>query len=119
MSTNGTIIVQRPETNEFASIYTHWDSYPSHHGPILLEYYNTYEKVSELVELGQLSELHPNPDDCVSYHRWRGEDKDITVSSDLKDHTDMEHAYLFRDGVWFYKYAGIFRPLTSEACQKE
>ena len=115
MSTNGTIIVQRPGTNEFSSIYTHWDSYPSHHGKILLENYDTYEKVVELIELGQLSELHSTPDACVSYHRWRGEDKDITVSSNLNDHTDMEYAYLFRDGAWFYSVNGEeFEPLTLE-----
>ena len=115
MSTNGTIIVQRPGTNEFSSIYTHWDSYPAHYGPILLENYNTYDKVVELIELGQLSELHSTPDACVSYHRWRGEDKNINVSSNLNDHTDMEYAYLFRDGAWFYSVNGEeFEPLTLE-----
>jgi len=121
MSTNATIVVQRPGAilPEFASIYTHWDGYPSHHGKILLENYDTYEKVLELIQLGGLSELHESPDACVSYHRWRGEDKDIHVSSNLNEHTDMEYAYLFRDGAWFYKYAGVFRPLTIEACQKD
>lgn len=118
MSTNATIIIQRPGSNppEFASIYTHWDGYPSHHGKILLENYDTYEKVVELIELGQLSELHETPDACVSYHRWRGEDKDITVSSNLDDHADMEYAYLFKDGAWFFKkYEWL--PLTVGACK--
>jgi hypothetical protein len=84
-----------------------------------LENYNTYEKVLELIQLGQLSELHESPDACVSYHRWRGEDKDIHVSSALNEHTEFEYAYLFRDGAWFYKYAGVFRPLTIEACAKD
>lgn len=113
MSTNATIIVQRPGTQEYASIYTHWDGYPSHHGKILLENYNTYEKVVELIELGCLSELNETADTCVSYHRWHGEDKDITVSSDISDHTDFEYAYLFRDGAWWYKgYNGPFVLLT-------
>jgi len=119
MSTNGTIIVQRPGTNEFASIYTHWDSYPAHHGKILLENYTTHDQVVELVSLGGLSELHSTLDACVSYHRWRGEDKNIQVSSNLSDHTDFEYSYLFRDGKWWYRYAGVFRLLTFEACKRD
>lgn len=120
MSTNATIIVQRPGTQEYASIYTHWDGYPSHHGKILLEHYNTYEKVVELIQLGQLSELNETADTCISYHRWRGEDKDIEVSSNLNDHTDFEYAYLFRDGGWWMKKSNNdFRLLTIEDCQKD
>jgi len=120
MSTNGTIIVQRPGTNEFASIYTHWDSYPSHNGKILLENYNTYEKVIELIELGSLSELHPTPDACVSHHRWRGDDKNINLSSNLSDHTDFQYSYLFRDGAWHFKtWDSPWLPLTSEVCTRD
>jgi len=122
MSTNATIIIQRPGSNppEFASIYVHWDGYPAHHGKILLENYNTYEKVVELIQLGGLSELHESPDACVSHHRLHGDDKDITVSSSLYDHTDFEYAYLFRDGAWlFTKNNGIFIPLTSERCTRD
>lgn len=120
MSTNATIIVQRAGAGllEFASIYTHWDGYPSHHGPILLENYNTYEKVVELIKLGQISELHATLEDTVSYHRWRGEEKNINVSSNLGDHTDMEYAYLFRDGAWFYSEGQNFHPLTAEVCKR-
>jgi hypothetical protein len=117
MSTNATIIVQRPGTQEFASIYTHWDGYPSHHGKILLEHYDTYEKVVELIQLGGLSELHPTPDACVAFHRDRGEELTIRVGTDLTDHSDFEYAYLFRDGLWFYKtYCTEWEPLTFEAC---
>ena len=120
MSTNGTIIVQRPGTNEFASIYTHWDSYPSHHGKILLENYDTYEKVVELIQLGCLSELHKTLEATVSYHRWRGMDKNINVSSNLNDHADTEYAYLFKDGAWFFKnYGNAWEPLTIEACERD
>lgn len=76
-------------------IYTHWDGYPSHHGPILLENYNTLEKVKELVDLGGISILGPkigrkhkfpecgertlpqHEDWCLVYHRDRGEDLQI------------------------------------------
>jgi len=119
MSTNATIIVQRPGSNEFASIYTHWDGYPSHHGKILLENYNTYEKVVELIELGTLSELHETPDACVSHHRWRGDDKNIVVSSKIDDHTGRNYAYLFRDGKWWYSTDRGFKLLTSKVYAKD
>lgn len=119
MSTNATIIVQRQGMNEYASIYTHYDGYPSHHGKILLENYDTYEKVSELIQLGQLSSLHETPDTCVSYHRARGDDKVIFLSDNLTDHTDFEYAYLFRDGIWWIKRPrGDFKPLTIEDCNR-
>ena len=44
---------------KFDLIYTHSDGYPEHHGPILLEHYNTSEKVAELLGLGDLSVLGP------------------------------------------------------------
>ena len=122
MSTNATIIVQRPDSDppEFAGIYTHWDGYPSHHGKILLENYATHDKVVELIQLGNLSELHSTPDACVSHHRWRGDDKNINLSQNLNDHTDFQYAYLFRDGAWFFKtWDSPWAPLTIEACAKD
>lgn len=69
-------------------IYCHWDGYPSHHAPILLNHYNTIDKVQELVQLGDISSLEqnispntdthsfdkPEPNVVVAYHRDRGED---------------------------------------------
>lgn len=120
MSTNATIIVQRPGSNppEFASIYTHWDGYPSHHGKILLENYDTHNKVVELIQLGSLSELHSTPDACVSFHRRDGADKNINVSSNLSDHHNWGYAYLYRDGGWWFKrYNGVFNRMSVEVLE--
>lgn len=120
MSTNSTIIVQHPETGALASIYCHWDGYLSHNGKILLENYTTHDKVMELIQLGNLSELHPTIDATVSYHKWRGEDLEIDTSPIMDDHTDFEYAYLFKDGKWFYKNGGnVFRELTLDACIRD
>ncbi len=59
MSTRANIaILNRDKSVEV--IYTHNDGYPSHHGTILLEHYNTEEKVRELLKLGDLSVLAEN-----------------------------------------------------------
>lgn len=38
-------------------IYTHWDGYPSHHAPILLENYKDEKTIRKLMKLGDLSVL--------------------------------------------------------------
>jgi hypothetical protein len=39
------------------AIYCHWDGYVDHNGKILKEFYNTTDKVNELIALGDLSSL--------------------------------------------------------------
>jgi len=56
MSTRANIIRENGD-GSFDLIYTHWDGYPSHHGPILMKHYNTPERVDELLKLGDLSVL--------------------------------------------------------------
>jgi hypothetical protein len=62
MATRGTISIVDKRTNEGKgeTIYTHWDSYPSNNGRILLEHYQDANKVKELIELGDISSLAEN-----------------------------------------------------------
>jgi hypothetical protein len=64
---------QVPGTLQLDVIYTHSDGYPSHHGKILLEHYNTDPSVNALLALGDLSILRETPATCVAYMRDRGE----------------------------------------------
>jgi hypothetical protein len=131
MATRSTISVQM-EPNKFLSIYCHFDGYPEHHGPILLENYNTYEKVMELMNLGDLSILGPNIGSehnfksndynvCTAYGRDRNEKdtkaKTYDNSIDLKN---QQYAYLFKDGKWWYSDCygdqSEFKLLTAEDC---
>ena len=57
------------------SVYHHWDGYPEWLGKTLREHYNTTEKVSELIDGGDMSvcltdEGEPSP----QYYSQRGED---------------------------------------------
>lgn len=102
MSTNSYIAMLKKD-GTVTEVYCHWDGYPEYNGYMLLKYYNTPEKVKELIALGDLSGigeviLHPavekygfdyriNPEakeeygedqlfrisSCIAYHRDRGE----------------------------------------------
>jgi hypothetical protein len=117
-------IAMKNEDGSYTSIYTHWDGYPSHHGPKLL-HYDTQEKVAALVGLGDLSSLgstigvkHPfdggDDDVCTAYGRDRGEkDVDAAKSASLEELKKLtqesggEFLYVFDGGVWYCGVGGI------------
>ena len=99
------------------SIYCHYDG--DLNGEILKNYYNTQEKVDELIALGSLSSLHKNikptlsthsfnnqeKDVTVAYHRDRGEDLIIrrfinAVEYSLKSNRE-QYNYIWMDGQWY------------------
>jgi len=99
--------------------YCHSDGYVQHHAPILLEHYNTQERVDELLALGALSRLSrevgekhnfncPTRGWCVAYKRDRGDE--LFGGTVWEDHVeffapDLAHipyVYLFIGGKWFF-----------------
>jgi hypothetical protein len=62
MATRGTIsiVTERTKNGVGRTIYTHWDSYPSNNGRILLEHYKDAEKINSLIYLGDISKLDEN-----------------------------------------------------------
>lgn len=120
MATRSRIAIENQD-GTVLSIYCHWDGYPSHHGPILLEHYTTQEKVESLIELGSISSLAPeteipegvthnfeNPADgiVVAYHRDRGEDLSIKAHGSVNDFVKSdveEYGYVFTAaGEWLF-----------------
>lgn len=117
MGTRSRIAVKNDD-DTYSSIYCHWDGYPSHHGPILLEAYNSQQGARDLIALGDLSSLGRKlgrkhdfdaaPDDtCNAYGRDRGEkgvdsvvSKTLAELKALSQETGGEHLYLFADGQW-------------------
>ena len=107
------------------TIYCHFDGYPSHVGRILLEHYQSPEKVEQLIKLGALSTLGPEIGDkvdwnasvfdkqCRAYHRDRGEEWDSnkpikfdggTESFFTQDWTHQmwaDFAYCYTQDGWF------------------
>lgn len=73
MATRSTIGIKRSDRT-VVKIYCHWDGYLEHNGAILQKYYNTADKVEELLKLGNLSCLGPKPipdDTWESRDFWR------------------------------------------------
>jgi hypothetical protein len=120
MATRSRIAIENQD-GTVLSIYCHWDGYPSHHGPILLEHYTTQEKVESLIELGSISSLAPeteipggvthnfeNPADgiVVAYHRDRKEPIAIKAHGSVNDFVKSdieEYGYIFTAaGEWLF-----------------
>jgi len=83
------------------SAYHHWDGYPSWLGRILKTHYNTKEKVSELIDGGDMSTClddNKNPE----YYSARGEDCPPRYDETLKDYLSdgEEYAYIFTSAGW-------------------
>ncbi len=112
MGTRARIGIVEPD-GSVTSIYTHWDGYPGHHGPILLNHYTTEEHVRALLALGDLSILAEDVGEkhdfdirlegvCTAYGRDRGE-KDVGArhSSSVDDLKKIaeEYTYLYRLGI--------------------
>ncbi len=128
MSTRSGIAIQySPQL--FIYVYCHWDGYPSHHIPILSEFYNTKETAEAIISLGDLSILDksfecpeghsfdtPVKGHSVFFGRDRGE-TNCEANSAFSIHSlkskarkaDMEYIYIFnleRNQWSWYKLNG-------------
>lgn len=117
MATRSLIAYQDPNTQEYHSVYCHWDGYTSFNGQLLEKVYNNLELVKNLISKGNISTLlNQRETDGVlyaplHYHAWRGDgwdDVKPNVASDLKTlfklaaGTWAEYLYVFADGKWMY-----------------
>ena len=110
MGTRSRIGIQLSD-NSILSAYHHWDGYPSWLGRILKTHYNTKEKVSELIDGGDMSS-------CWTDERWdsetkvqkygpqyysqRGEDCPPRLDKNVKQFVENgeEYGYIYRNGEW-------------------
>ena len=117
MSTNATISVVHHD-GSVNTIYLHWDGYPEHALTMLECHYGTYNKVANLVSLGDLSSLYENATCpvghsfatpisgcCVAYGRDRGEDGIAPRAyNNIEAYTEraevQQYNYLFNNGKW-------------------
>ena len=103
------------------SAYHHWDGYPSWLGRILNTHYNTKEKVSALIDGGDMSvcwtkdrwtgkQLAPYVMENVEaeeygpqHYAQRGEDCPPRLDKDMEEFFSdgEEYSYIFRNGNWF------------------
>ena len=115
MSTRS-LIAQQAEDGSIRSIYCHFDGYPDHHAPILIEHYTTPELVTALIDLGDLSSLaekigeyhdfderpRTHDDWCMAYGRDRGEDG--TEANSYASEADWRVTFKESWAQYFYLY---------------
>ena len=110
MATRGRIGIQLKD-DSILSVYHHWDSYPSWLGRILKTHYNTKEKVSELIDGGDMSSCWsdacwetklPVGEYGPEYYSQRGEDCPPRLDKNTKVFLAFgeEYSYIFRNGEW-------------------
>ena len=110
-------------------IYSHWDGYPSYLGRVLHENYDTWKKVIELINLGDVSIVNPRVkpsvrekhdfdkqlgDVTVAYHRDRGEDWASVAPRRYPDILDVvknswyDYIYIWeQDQTWYVGKVGL------------
>ena len=100
------------ETGYVLSVYHHWDGYSEWLGVTLQEQYNTYEKVAELIDGGNMSSCYS--DNVYDYEKqeyvkrdpqpeyYGGDDEQPRLDTTVEDYLDNgeEYAYLFENNQW-------------------
>ena len=91
------------------SVYHHWDGYPQWLGVTLNKKFNTREKVSELLDGGDISSCDSDTDwdlkeveSHVQYYNDRGDNTTPRLDKDLDTYLSKgeEYAYLFTNDEW-------------------
>ena len=138
MSTRSMIAKQIAE-DEYLAVYCHQDGYLSHNGALLLDCYNTPEKVDALLALGELSHLGKDMEAApheiadlkgmegvtVAYCRDRGEAYRKPESYTLSDvQKDLDAQYAYYGLEWPESYygrlnEGIAREMTEGQAESQ
>lgn len=144
MSTNAKIGIT-DENGHIKAIYVHWDGYPEHIAPLLLDYYNTPDKINELIKLGDLSALYekikpepgvphsfndPAENVTIAYYRDRGEPWEQVKPKEFRNKTQYArdygpYKYLFdtKSNKWLYtrglRFYTIPEKYSTKCCREK
>ena len=104
MSTRGRLGIELADES-ILSVYCHFDNYPEFNGVKLVEHFNTREKVSSLIDGGDISSLWTNldwnnetlPETGPLYYSGRGEDCPPRLDANKYDYLadGEEYAYIY------------------------
>ena len=59
--------MKEPRYNFYYRVVLNYDGYPKRTGKTLLKYYKKLHQVRQLMNLGEISELAPSTDECITY----------------------------------------------------
>ena len=138
MATRSFICKSLPN-NTIVGVYCHYDGYPSGVGATLTTHYATDERVTALLNLGSISQLHPrlvpnlgdthtfdNPakNVTVAYHRDRGEAMSTTTFPSLDVMVEnvahqlgVEFVYIWDSNEWVTMDLTLNSDLSFETAQ--
>ena len=138
MATRSFICKSLPN-NTIVGVYCHFDGYPSGVGATLTTHYTTDERVTALLSLGSISQLHPRlvPDVgdthtfekpaknvTVAYHRDRGDDMCTTtfpsldvMVEDVANQLGVEFVYIWDSNEWVTMDLTLNSDLSFETAQ--
>lgn len=119
MATRSNIIAKQTD-GSYKMVYCHFDGYLDHNGRILLENYDTQEKIDQLLSHGNMSALKsscekpeghsyetPVPGHTIYYGRDRGEEDQqpttYATKQDAENAANEEYAYLWDGEKWTVK----------------
>ena len=104
MGTHCLIGMIRPNRS-VTCIYCHYDGYPQYNGKLLLENYQTKDKIKELIELGNIScldkEVAPSKD---MEHTFYKPAKDVTIAYQRDRGEKGQQAKSFHTLKEFYQF---------------
>lgn len=124
MATRSTIAVVHND-GSVSQVYCHWDGYVEYNGQVLNKFYNTLDKVEELISFGDASGLGSTVGEkhdftarseyvdniatqCTFYGRDRGETRTearrFADIAEYEKNVQLEQFnYLFIEGDWYFK----------------
>lgn len=92
------VVLEKP----ILEIYHHNDGYPECVGKTLIEKYNDYDTILNLLLGGDASSI--NGGKVCQYCAWRGEDWESVKPRQLDNPVlNEEYLYKFENGVWYFK----------------
>ena len=94
MATRGTFIIEKD--GKFLFKYAHWDNYPERIGPLLVEYFNDFDKAMNSIDDEDIRII--NNDGTVE--RYDDGSKKARSAKILDTVAHESFSYLFKDGYW-------------------
>ena len=104
MRTSALICVQHPRKDFYFKCILNFDGDPKHAGRILLKKYKKFSQVYALVQLNEIHELGPTPEECEVAIEPRSEfSKGFTTLNKAYDFATknyIKYIYVFRVNQW-------------------
>jgi hypothetical protein len=119
MATRSNIAIENQD-GTVSSIYCHFDGYVEGVGEMLFEHYQSKEKLQELINLGDISQLNETPETTIGYHRDRGEDYNEPSKyksvEEFFESFEQEYAYcLTKEGMYLVGKESSNQVITLES----